>query len=45
VVAANSGWGISFSSVVAALGLKLEPGKATLQQLIVDHTEKSPTEN
>jgi len=37
--------GISLSSAVAALGLKLEPGKAMVQQLVVDRAEKTPTEN
>ena len=30
---------------VQALGLKLEPGKADIQQLVVDSMEKTPTEN
>jgi uncharacterized protein (TIGR03435 family) len=44
-VASDPGGGISLSSAVAALGLKLEPGKAMVEQLIVDHAEKVPTEN
>ena len=39
------GGGSSIYSSVQALGLKLEPRKATIEQLIVDHIEKSPTEN
>jgi uncharacterized protein (TIGR03435 family) len=30
---------------VEALGLKLEPRKAVIEQLIIDHIEKTPTEN
>jgi uncharacterized protein (TIGR03435 family) len=30
---------------VEALGLKLEPRKAVIEQLVVDHVEKAPTEN
>jgi uncharacterized protein (TIGR03435 family) len=30
---------------VQAMGLKLEPRKAMVDQLIVDHIEKTPTEN
>jgi uncharacterized protein (TIGR03435 family) len=30
---------------VEALGLKLDPRKAPVQQVIVDHAEKAPTEN
>jgi uncharacterized protein (TIGR03435 family) len=30
---------------VEALGLKLEPRKAVIEQLVVDHIEKAPTEN
>jgi uncharacterized protein (TIGR03435 family) len=37
--------GSSVYDSVQALGLKLEPRKATIEQLIVDHVEKTPTEN
>jgi uncharacterized protein (TIGR03435 family) len=37
--------GSSVYESVQALGLKLEPRKATIEQLIVDHVEKAPTEN
>jgi uncharacterized protein (TIGR03435 family) len=30
---------------VQALGLKLESRKAVIDQLVVDHIEKTPTEN
>jgi uncharacterized protein (TIGR03435 family) len=30
---------------VQSMGLKLESRKATVDQLIVDHIEKAPTEN
>jgi uncharacterized protein (TIGR03435 family) len=30
---------------VSALGLRLEPTKASVQQLVVDSVEKAPTEN
>jgi uncharacterized protein (TIGR03435 family) len=30
---------------VQSMGLKLESRKATVDQLIVDHIEKTPTEN
>jgi len=35
----------SVFAAVQALGLKLERRKAVLEQLVVDHVEKSPTEN
>ena len=37
--------GSSIYDSVQALGLKLEPRKATIEQLTVDHVEKTPTEN
>jgi uncharacterized protein (TIGR03435 family) len=30
---------------VQAMGLKLESRKATVDQLVIDHVEKTPTEN
>ncbi len=35
----------SLHSALAAVGLKLEPRKAPLEVLVVDHAEKTPTEN
>ena len=46
--AADPAGGASGSSVfdaVQALGLKLEPGKAPVERLVVDHVEKAPSEN
>jgi uncharacterized protein (TIGR03435 family) len=40
-----SGAASSITTAVQALGLKLEPRKAMVEQLIVDHVEKTPTEN
>ena len=46
VVASDpSGGGSSLTDAVQAMGLKLESRKATVDQLIVDHLEKTPTEN
>lgn len=39
------GAGLSVTSSLEKLGLKLESGKAVIEQLIVDHAEKTPTEN
>jgi uncharacterized protein (TIGR03435 family) len=39
------GGGTSLSDAVQSMGLKLESRKATVDQLIVDHIEKTPTEN
>jgi uncharacterized protein (TIGR03435 family) len=39
------GGGATVSSSVQALGLKLEQRKAPVEQLVVDHVEKTPTEN
>ena len=36
--------GATFSEGVQALGLKLESRKAVIDQLVVDHLEKTPTE-
>lgn len=35
----------SLHSALAAVGLKLEPRKAPLEVLVIDHIEKTPTEN
>ena len=46
--AAASDPGGTASSVYAAVkkyGLKLEPGKAPVEQLVIDHVEKTPTED
>lgn len=40
-----SGGGTSLADAVQSMGLKLESRKATVDQLIVDHLEKTPTEN
>jgi uncharacterized protein (TIGR03435 family) len=40
-----SGGGTSLTDAVQSMGLKLESRKATVDQLIVDHLEKTPTEN
>jgi uncharacterized protein (TIGR03435 family) len=40
-----SGSSSSITDAVQALGLKLESRKATVEQLIVDHVERTPTEN
>ena len=45
-VASDPGGGsTSLTDAVQAMGLKLESRKATVDQLIVDHIEKTPTEN
>lgn len=40
-----SGGGTSLTDAVESMGLKLESRKAVVDQLIVDHIEKTPTEN
>ncbi|HTC88729.1 MAG TPA: TIGR03435 family protein [Bryobacteraceae bacterium] len=40
-----SGGGTSLADAVQSMGLKLESRKATVDQLVVDHIEKTPTEN
>jgi uncharacterized protein (TIGR03435 family) len=37
--------GTSVFESVQKLGLKLEPGKGPLETIVVDHLEKTPTEN
>jgi len=43
--ASDPGGTSSLSKAVQSLGLKLEQRKAVVEQLVVDHVEKSPTEN
>jgi len=43
--AASDPGGIPLLSAVQALGLKLEQRKAMVEQLVIDHVEKTPTEN
>jgi len=43
--ASEPGGGTSLTQAVAALGLKLDPRKAQIEQLVIDHIEKTPTEN
>lgn len=43
--ASDPGGSSSIIEAVQALGLKLESRKAVVEQLMVDHAEKSPTEN
>jgi uncharacterized protein (TIGR03435 family) len=43
--ASDPGGGSSVYASVKKLGLKLEPRKAQVEQIIVDHVEKTPTED
>jgi uncharacterized protein (TIGR03435 family) len=43
--ASDPGGGSSVFASVKKLGLKLEPRKAQVEQLVIDHVEKTPTEN
>jgi uncharacterized protein (TIGR03435 family) len=43
--AADPGGGTSVTDAVQSMGLKLESRKAMVDQFIVDHLEKVPTEN
>jgi len=43
--ASDPGGGSSVFASVKKLGLKLEPRKAKVEQLVIDHVEKTPTEN
>jgi uncharacterized protein (TIGR03435 family) len=45
VAADPNGGAASMTEAVQSLGLKLESRKAVVEQLIVDHMEKTPTEN
>ena len=44
-VASDPGAGTSITDAVESMGLKLESRKAVVDQLVVDHIEKTPTEN
>jgi uncharacterized protein (TIGR03435 family) len=44
-LASEPSGGSSLSSSLKQLGLKLEPSKAPMLQLIIDHVERNPTEN
>ena len=44
-VASDPGGGTSVTDAVQSMGLKLESRKAVVDQFIVDHVEKTPTEN
>ena len=41
----GGGGGTSLADAVQSMGLKLESRKAMVDQLIVDHVEKTPSEN
>ena len=43
--AASDPGGLSIFAAVQQLGLKLEPRKAPLDMIVIDHLEKAPTEN
>jgi uncharacterized protein (TIGR03435 family) len=45
VAADPGGGGTSVTDAVQSMGLKLESRKAVVDQLVVDHVEKTPTEN
>ena len=45
MAADTGGGGSSVTDAVQSMGLKLEPRKAMVDQFIVDHVEKTPTEN
>jgi uncharacterized protein (TIGR03435 family) len=45
IAASDPSGGTSLMSAVQSMGLKLEQRKAVVEQLIVDHVEKTPTEN
>jgi uncharacterized protein (TIGR03435 family) len=44
-VASDPGGGSSVAEAVQSMGLKLESRKAVVDQFIIDHVEKTPTEN
>jgi uncharacterized protein (TIGR03435 family) len=43
--ASEPGGSSSLFAAVQALGLKLEQRKAMVEQFVIDHVEKTPTEN
>ena len=43
--ASDPGGGSTVFASVKKLGLKLEPSKAKVEQLVIDHVEKTPTED
>jgi uncharacterized protein (TIGR03435 family) len=43
--ASDAGGSSSLVQAVQSMGLKLEPRKATVEELVIDHIEKTPTEN
>jgi uncharacterized protein (TIGR03435 family) len=43
--ASDPGGSSSVFASVKKLGLKLEPRKAPVEQLVIDHLEKTPTED
>jgi uncharacterized protein (TIGR03435 family) len=43
--ASDPGGGSSVFESVSQMGLKLEDSKATVDRLVIDHIEKTPTEN
>jgi uncharacterized protein (TIGR03435 family) len=45
VAASDPSGGSSLMAAVQSMGLKLEQRKAVVEQLIIDHVEKTPTEN
>lgn len=45
VAADPGGGGSSLTDALSSMGLKLESRKATVDQLVVDHIERTPTEN
>jgi uncharacterized protein (TIGR03435 family) len=45
IAADPGGTGTSVTDAVQSMGLKLESRKATVDQLVVDHLEKKPTDN
>jgi uncharacterized protein (TIGR03435 family) len=43
--ASDPGGSSSLFQAVQSMGLKLESRKALVEQLVIDHVEKTPTEN